>query len=413
MLRVRKGLLLSFAIMFAGVSFMAVAEHGMPSASQPADKNQAWQASRARPQISLTTAFDAHGKLWLARVENGQILLSHSDNQGQAFSAAVTVNAEKETIAAEGENRPKIAFGTHNDIYLSWTRSLDQPYSGDIRFARSLDGGKHFSPPISVNDNNEIISHRFDAMGVDKQGSIHLVWLDKRDQALAKRKGEDYSGSALYYAISKDADKTFSVNQKLVDHSCECCRIAMDFENDGTPVIFWRHIYGRNVRDHALLRLDEKSQPVRVSYDHWEIAACPHHGGAISIDPDNNYHLTWFNNGPESHGLFYAHSTDRGQTFSPPLAVGNYANQAAHPFVLAVKQSIYLVWKEFDGQQSSIRLMHSADNGNSWSAARTLAATDGASDHPLLVSDGARAWLSWNTAKQGLVFRVVAAGEKS
>ena len=79
-------------------------------------------------------------------------------------------------------------------------------------------------------------------------------------------------------------------------------------DNDDTPVIFWRHIYGKNERDHAMLRLDGKSSPIRVSHDRWEVDACPHHGGALSIAPDGVYHFVWFDNAPERHGLFYASS---------------------------------------------------------------------------------------------------------
>lgn len=391
-----------------GMSTPWASEHAATAvdqqASKSSDKQKNWQAARTKTQSGVTTAFDKQGVLWRARVDNGQIVLNRSIDFAKSFSNDMIVNTEPETVSAEGENRPKIAFGKHDEIYISWTRSLDQPYSGEVRFARSLDGGKHFSAPMAVNDNHEVISHRFEAMGVDAQGNIHLVWLDKRDQSAAKVKSENYAGSALYYAVSKDAGQTFSTNRKLVDNSCECCRVAMDFDSDSTPVIFWRHIYGRNVRDHALLRLDEQSQPVRVSYDHWEIAACPHHGGAISIDTHNTYHLTWFNNGPERHGLFYAHSNDQGKKFSTAVKIGNYDAQAAHPFVLAIKKNVYLVWKEFDGKQSLIQLMRSTDQGNNWQPVKTLATTDAASDHPLLISNGQTAWLSWSTANQGLVF---------
>ena len=381
--------------------------HGTVSTKAPTDKQSSWDNARTRPATAITTAFDHNKILWQARVVNGHILLSQSTDHGKTFRSPTVVNTQAETISAAGENRPKIAFAKNNTIYISWTRSLDQPYSGDIRFAYSTDGGKHFSQAVTVNDNHDIISHRFDALSVDTQGNIHLVWLDKRDQLQAKKTGKTYTGNAVYHAVSRDQGRSFSANQKLADNSCECCRIAMDIDQTGTPVIFWRHIYGRNVRDHALLKLDGKSQPVRVSYDHWEIAACPHHGGAISIDENNNTHLTWFNNGPERHGLFYARSTDEGKTFSTALNFGNYDAQAAHPFVLAVKQSVHLVWKEFDGKQTQIQAMQSVDQGNTWLAVKIIATTDDASDHPLLVSDGNNAWLSWNTAKQGFVFKVM------
>lgn len=411
-MKVKKLLLLACALAFSWSTQAAEAEHNHAEADKPRDMGKMWQASLARQPISLSTAFDREGGLWLVRAENGHVLVSRSSDRGKTFGPAVQVNPEPEIIAADGENRPKLAFGLKGEIYVSWTRSLDKPFSGHVRFARSLDGGRRFSPPLTVNDNLEVISHRFEALGVDSKGRIHLAWLDKRDLAAAEKKGQKYQGNGVYYAVSSDNGKTFSANRKLADHSCECCRVAMDFDTDGTPVVFWRHIYGRNVRDHALLRVDGQSDPVRVSHDYWEIAACPHHGGAISISPDGTYHLTWFNNGPERHGLFYVQSGDQGKTFSTPLPIGDFDAQAAHPHVLAADKRVFLVWKEFDGKLSSIRVMRSTDGGRNWNPAETAATTEGGSDHPMLVSDGQHAWLSWNTAREGLRFLALEAGSK-
>lgn len=392
-------LILLLAALLTASSALAQDMGAMPTK----DPGKMWQASLARPPMAVSSAFDRRGRVWQARVEKGCVLVSMSDDGGKTFAPPRQVNADAEAIAAEGENRPKLAFGPQNQIYVSWTRSLETPFSGHVRFARSLDGGKTFDPPLTVNDNLEPINHRFDAMAVDTKGRIHLAWLDKRDQSAATRKNEAFSGNSVYYAISTDNGATFSINRKLAEHSCECCRVALDVEADGTPVVFWRQIYGRNVREFALLRVDDQSTPVRVSHDHWEIAACPHHGGAISIDARNTYHLAWFNNGPERRGLFYAQSADKGKSFSEPLVFGDFDAQAAHPHVLAIgSKQIYLVWKEFNGQVSIIKAMRSDDSGARWSPATAIAQTDGASDHPMLTSDGVRAWLSWNTAAKGL-----------
>lgn len=157
--------------------------------------------------------------------------------------------------------------------------------------------------------------------------------------------------------------------------------------------------------DHAMLRLDGKSSPIRVSYDRWEVDACPHHGGALSIASDGVYHFVWFDNAPERHGLFYAYSTDQGNSFSTPLNFGNDEAQAGHPHVLSLGKAVFVAWKEFDGRNSIVRLMTSADRGKSWLPPRQIAATAGASDHPLLIADGSEAYLSWNTAKEG--FRLI------
>lgn len=370
----------------------------------PADRGNVWKAMLAKPSLAITTAFDGKGRLWLASIRGRHLYVSHSDDRGNTLSAPVKVNVEPEDILGDGENRPKIV-AHKGAVYVSYTRGLEKPMTGDIRFSRSLDGGKSFSAPLTVNDNREIISHRFETLEVNDRGQVFLAWLDKRDLFSAQRENKPYNGAAVYYAVSDDGGASFQPNLKAADHSCECCRVAMALDTDGTPVIFWRHIYGKNERDHAMLRLDGKSSPIRVSHDRWEVDACPHHGGALSIAPDGVYHFVWFDNAPERHGLFYAYSTDRGNSFSVPLNFGNYEAQAGHPHVLSFGKAVHVVWKEFDGQNSVIREMSSRDGGKSWSLPRQIAATAGASDHPLLIADGTQPYLSWNTAKEG--FRLI------
>ncbi len=389
----------------------ASADHTTHTGGKTPDRNQMWQASLARAPLAVTVAFDRAGRLWRARVHDGQVWLDRSLDQGRHYSDAVAVNTQPERIAADGENRPKLAFGLADEIYVSWTQSLEVPFSGHVRFARSLDGGGHFSAPRTVNDNREAISHRFDSMLVTPAGHIHLVWLDKRDAQAAVRAGRRYTGISVYAAVSTDRGTSFAANRKLADHSCECCRIAltidpgavigaMDFAN-GTPVLVWRHVFATNTRDHALLRLDDQSQPVRVTHENWAVDACPHHGPALGIGADGVYHLAWYSGAENRRGLFYAYSRDRGQTFSAPLTVGNPDAQAGHPQVLAVGTGVWLAWKEFDGQQTVIRVQRSRDGGRTFTLPVTLATSASASDHPLLVSDGARVLLSWNSAAEG------------
>jgi len=376
------------------------------ASAKPHDMAKMWKTSLARQPVAVTATFDAKGRLWLASVKDGHVMVSHSDNQGKTFSTPVLVNPELEFVAADGENRPKILVAGNGNIYVSYTQSMETPFAGNVRFSRSVDGGKSFSTPVTVNDNLEPFTHRFDSMGINERGQIYIAWLDKRDASDANKKGEKYSGIAVYYAVSDDEGKSFRANIKAADHSCECCRVAMAMDTDGTPVIAWRQIYGKNVRDHAMLRLDGKSQPVRVSNDNWEVDACPHHGPAISIASDGVYHFVWFNNAPERHGLFYAYSSDQGKNFSVPMNFGNFKAQASHPYVLSLGQRVFIAWKEFDGEAGGIYLMRSSDGGKSWSMPRKIASTADASDHPWLIADGEKAYLSWNTLAEG--YRLVA-----
>lgn len=375
-------------------------EHG-GAAGKPMDRDKMWQASLARAPLAVAAAFDPQGRLWRVRIDNGRLLVNRSEDAGKTFAPPVAVNAEPERIAADGENRPKLAFGKNGETYVSWTQSGDKPFSGHVRFARSLDGGRTFETPLTVNDDRAPISHRFDSLIVTPDGRIHLLWLDKRDSAAAQERGEKFSGISLYYAVSTDRGASFAANRKLADHTCECCRIAMALDTDGTPVALWRHVFGQNVRDHALLRLDGRSPLARASFDDWAVDACPHHGPGLAIAADGTYHLAWFSGAPDKGGLYYAHSRDRGRSFSPPLRLGDPGAQPGHPQILALGTDVSLAWKEFDGQRTVIRAQQSHDGGRRFSKAVTLAASASASDQPLLVSDGARVLLSWNSAAEG------------
>ena len=386
--------------------------------SKPHDMSKMWQKSLASKQLSTTAFFDEQGTLWLARVEDGHVLASQSTDQGKSFSVPVKVNQQAEAVAASGETRPKILRANNGNIYIAYTQSLETPFAGNIRFSRSVDGGKSFSTPITVNDNLDHITHRFETLGINARGHIFLAWLDKRDAVVAKNRGEQYSGIALYSAMSDDEGKSFHANTKVADHTCECCRVAMAIDNTDTPVVVWRHIFGKNVRDHGLARLDgglhklDKSTPVqRVTFENWAVDACPHHGPALSITGDV-YHLTWFNHATERGGLFYAYSKNAGKPFSTPISIGNGAKQAGHAAVMSNGQNVFLAWKEFDGEVSVIKTMRSHDGGVSWGVVQKIAETRDKSDHPLLIANNEHVYLSWSTLLEG--YRLIALpGDKS
>ncbi len=367
----------------------------------------------ALPNLRCASApsvgFDKKGILWVTWFYAGHVYVSRSDDKGQTFGSPVTVNRIPENIYAKAENRPKIAFGAKGEIYLSWTKKrTEKRFSGDIRFSRSVDGGQHFSDPLTVNDDHEITSHRFDALAVNRQGDIYIAWLDKRDLLAAKKLGKKYTGSALYYALSTDNGKTFQKNKKIADGSCQCCRVAIAIDHKQLPVIVWRHIFGDNIRDHGIVKFSHRDQAEkfkRLSHDNWRIEGCPHHGPAISIADDGIYHATWFNNAPQARGLFYAYSTDNADSFSTPLNIGNYTKAAGHAHVLSLGKRVFIVWKEFDGKQSLLYLMQSNDAGKSWSKPKQWAASSATSDHPFLSNDGLVVYVSWH--RRGESYRLL------
>jgi thiol-disulfide isomerase/thioredoxin len=351
-----------------------------------------------------TTAFDANGRLWAVWAFGPHLYVNHSDDKGSTFSTPVKVNAEAEKISTNPESRPHIKIASNGNVYVSYAIKLKKRFSGHVKFSRSTDGGKTFSTPIIVNDNRDMIGHSFPVLGINKQDQLYIAWLDSRDRVAAKKAGKDYNGSALYYATSDDHGVSFQPNAKIADTTCQCCRLDMAMDNE-LPVITWRHIYGDNIRDQAIIRFTDQTtlgKAQRVSEDQWQIDACPHHGSTLAIDDNGSYHTAWFTQGSTRQGLFYASSNNQGQQFSAPLPFGDAEAQAKHPTLLTIDDTLYLAWKAFDGEQNHIRLMQSNNNGAQWQAVQTIASSSGDTDHPFLIENAGNAYLSWYTSTEGL-----------
>lgn len=378
-------------------------DHGAaPGESHAARMQRVWDQMRApRPQLGISVTTDPQGKLWLARVDNGHLLVSHSSDSGKQWSTPVKANPAPESILGENESRPKIQSDGQR-VYVSWTQNLNRPFAGAVRLAVSTDGGQSFTAPRTVHSDTQEIAHAFDALLLDPRGRLTLVWLDKREHAKAKAAGQPYTGTAVYTAYSDDGGQSFSPERKLADHSCECCRLALTASRERGPLLMWRHVFGKNTRDFALLAVEGGGKPRRITDDDWQLDGCPHRGGSLAADGQGRLHAVWFTLGQKRQGLFYRSFSETGEQASHPLPVGRHERQASHPTLHAAGRNVAIAWLEFDGQRQLLTAMRSTDGGQQWSAPATLAEASGAVDYPHWVSLGGVLHVVWHTAERGI-----------
>jgi hypothetical protein len=247
-------------------------------------------------------------------------------------------------------------------------------------------------------------------MKLNEQGHLYLVWIDKRDKAKAETLDQQYDGSSLYYVVSKDSGANFDINTKRIDNSCECCRIAIDTDNQGKVVILWRQVYPGNIRDHAIAYLDsstineqtefEHNTYMRATNDQWQIDGCPHHGPDLAIDKKNIAHMAWFTQGESHKGLMYG-QFDLTQNTAGLVSSIDSSTGASKPQVYVMGESVYLMWKRFEGETVDLLLRRSNDGGKSWSADEIIATTLNGSDHPDWLSDGIALFATWHTQSEG------------
>jgi hypothetical protein len=369
---------------------------------QHASEAAACDQTVLRCASKVTPTFGPDGTLWLAWMAGGQISIARSKDAGVSFSTPVSVTKEHLNLDWGPDARPKIVVDAKGGVVLAFSIFRDKAFNGQVLTTRSVDGGESFAPPRPITSNNE--SQRFEAVGLDADGTVFAAWLDKRNRVPAKQNGQKYDGAGLFFASSKDGGATYSEARLAADNTCECCRLGLAFAGPGRPVVVFRNIFEGGVRDHAVVTFSDSATPGdvrRVSKDDWQIAACPHHGPSLAVSAAGTYHVTWYTSGKARKGLFYARSQDEGRTFSDPVPIGRADRNPTRPYVLAGPRGTTIAWKEFDGEKTTVNVMTSHDDGLSWSKPVTVAATTDTSDHPLLVSDGQKTYLSWMTKADG------------
>lgn len=356
----------------------------------------------------VTPTFSPDGTLWLAWFAGGQVSVASSKDDGHSFSAPVLVTKQPLNLDWGPDSRPKIVVDRKGGIALAFSIFKDEAFNGQVLYTRSTDAGQSFAEPRPITADNE--SQRFEALALDADGSVFAAWLDKRNRVPAQQRGQKYEGAGLFFSSSNDGGATYSEARLAQDNTCECCRLGLAFAGPGRPVIVFRNIFEGGVRDHAIITFADPATPGeihRVSQDDWQISACPHHGPSLSISTAGTYHVTWYTNGKVRKGLFYARSQDGGRTFSDPLPIGRSDRSPSRPYVIAGPRGTVIVWKEFDGEKTTVNLMTSHDDGITWSKPTVVASTTDTSDHPLLVRDGQRVFLSWMTKADGYRIQLI------
>lgn len=388
------------------LTLAALALFGSTAAAQHQHGKQA-----AQPEpFTASPAFGPDGTLWLARPTAHRITVLRSNDLGKTFSPPVTVTPEPLNLDWGPDARARIAVDPKGGLIVTFAIFQDRNFNGRAYFARSTDNGASFGKPRPIT--SDATSQRFETAGVDPSGRVFAAWLDKRNIAKARAAGRAYPGAALAYAW-EDGEADFGKTSITLDNTCECCRLGLAFAGAGRPAVVFRNIFPGSVRDHAVITFKDDATPGplrRVSVDDWKIEACPHHGPTLAIAADGSQHVAWFTDGSARKGLFYARADSAEAPFGPPRPLSRPDRQPARPYLLASGGALHLVWKEFDGTKAVVRWQVSHDSGRQWSAARAVADTEDASDHPLLVANGERVYLSWLTRVEG--YRLILLGDQ-
>lgn len=300
---------------------------------------------------------DRQSGFFLAYVErrNGSsdVMLKHSPD-GKVFEPAVRVNDKPGDAVVRSENPPKVATGPRGQVYVCWANERER-WKGDIRFARSADGGKSFEPAITLNPDfaNQPASHAFQSIAVGEAGRIYVSWIDERN------KKESDRGAEIWMAISDDEGRTFTANRKIIGDVCECCRTSLQVDSRGRLYLSYRTVppTGPLYRDISVARSDDGGKTFTsriVHHDGWEINACPVAGPSLSIDSSDRLTVVWYTGGGKRPGLHYAVSLDGGESFTRKELPGSRGSLGKHAQIVTLSRGISLVAWDQSGSAPAV-----------------------------------------------------------
>jgi hypothetical protein len=214
-----------------------------------------------------------------------------------------------------------------------------------LRFARSDDGGLHWSEPVTLNDDTTgaPVSHQFHGATWSGDSGLTVAWLDEREVETPLASGSDGHAehsaepdASIYLATSPDFGRSWGPNRRAWTAACPCCRVSLARGGDGKAVAAWRQHFPGNVRDVVTAVAGEvSSEPKRVHQDDWAYAGCPHTGPAIATGNDSTVHVVWYTGKEGGLGVYYARQTPSSSGPAVDLVTGRGLG-VAHPAVAAL-----------------------------------------------------------------------------
>jgi hypothetical protein len=262
---------------------------------------------------------------------NKQIYFKKSDNGGNSFGEQMLLS----NINSNAFNQEIWSFG--DNVYIVWLEKIPLgPYR--IMLSSSNDGGDTFSEPIVLSEN--AMAQTFPKVSAF-DSHIYVTW-NVEDQANVK--------SGVYFISSIDNGMTFGNASKLNNEEKDFGEPQVaSYANQvyviwgGSETNMLRSLsfiksndYGKtfsNIKKIGETELGRLNEPSNVE---------------IIADQNNRVFISWQDKMDISHKdeIFFASSTDRGESFSGVMNLSNNLDISECPSIVAVDDMVYATWED-------------------------------------------------------------------
>lgn len=393
----------------------------------------------ANPSVAAHGAFVAVA-FSAATISSMDIFVATSTDGGSTFGTPVQVNRVAGEARVSGEEPPRVALvprrGAAPDIVIVWTAKAGTTWK--LLSARSLDGGRTFTPSAPVPGSDSEGSRGWESVAVNATGRVSVLWLDHRDLIAAdgahQHRAASASGATPAPMVMPKGDPTERAGLSqlmfaslpgttgaaarattvratalsIARSVCYCCKTALAVSGDAVYAA-WRHVYPSGERDIAFTMSANGGRtfaaPRRVSDDHWKLDGCPDNGPALAIDATRRAHVVWPTasegksaapNDAMALSIYYAVSRD-GSAFSARTRVPT-RGPASHPQIVMLPNGTSLVaWDEVVDGTRRLGLVRATVNAAGVVSFTPVAAPDAGPGqwYPSLAASSNGAVIAW------------------
>jgi hypothetical protein len=319
---------------------------------------------------------------------------------GGTRGGTATISDPLGPIEAHGESPPQLAADARGRLFVQYAVGKLVPGhrfpASALRFVRSDDAGRSWSPPVTVNDAGslgEFGAHNFHALTVAPDGALLSTWIDGRE-----------GKSGVWMSRSADGGRTWAANRPIDRNpACPCCRTGVTAAADGALFVSWRSVLPGDVRDVVVARSADGGAtwdtPVRPREDGWVFPGCPHAGPSMRLDEAGRVHIAWWTGKRGEAGVWYARSDDGGRSFtSQALATGEHSQPAHVQLATASGGHVLVAWDDGLAESPRILLRQSRDGGGRFGPAEVVSGAGQAATFPVLAVVGDSVAVAWSAS---------------
>jgi hypothetical protein len=265
-----------------------------------------------------------------------------------------------------------------NNVYVVWQDNT--PGNFDIFFAVSTDGGQTFSEPENISENTgDSFAPRISSEG----NNVYVVWQD------------DTPGNVdIIFARSTDGGQTFSIPpDNLSENAGGSFGPQISTEGNKVYVVWWDTTIGN--RDILFARSTDGGQTFSIPPDNLSENAGASAGPRISSE-GNNVYVIWTDTTPGNDDIFFAVSTDGGLTFSEPENISENTGDSFAPRISSEGNNVYVIWVDDTPGNDDIFFAVSTDGGQTFSIPPdNLSENAGGSDGQQISTEGNNVYVVW------------------